>query len=293
LAVLGGFVPNLPEYDAFVGQKYPDVAARPVFVEIVTFLGAIGGGMYDYIGYTGLLREKKWGVLGHREVDAIEDRIASLGPGERIPLSERPEDLRNAQSWIRAPLGDTAISFAAIAVFTLAFMINGANILNRQERVPEDEEILTVQSEFLAVVAPIFEYFYVVAIILVFFGVLYAIWEVYTETTYESFAAVSERMRRAGTRSFRPWVYLYVGIAGILLVLTGLDIVALVTPSTIVGGTLAGGIYCAGLLYADRVALPPQYRLGGVGRALLIVATLFMTFVGLVALLDYLGISPW
>jgi Mn2+/Fe2+ NRAMP family transporter len=39
LAVLGGFVPNLPEYDAFVGQKYPDVAARPVFVEIVTFLG--------------------------------------------------------------------------------------------------------------------------------------------------------------------------------------------------------------------------------------------------------------
>jgi hypothetical protein len=36
----------------------------------------------------------------------------------------------------------------------------------------------------------------IVAIFLVFFGTIYAIWEVYTETTYESFAAVSERVRR-------------------------------------------------------------------------------------------------
>jgi hypothetical protein len=100
-------------------------------------------------------------------------------------------------------------------------------------------------------------------------------------------------VRRAGAGRVRPWLYLYVAVAGILLVLTGLDLVALVTPSTIVGGILAGGIYSVGLLYADRVALPPQYRLGGVARVLLIVAAIFLTLAGTVALIDFLGIAPW
>lgn len=289
LAVLGGLIPGLPEYDPFVSQKYPDIAARPVWVEIVVFLGSLGGGMYDYIGYTGLTREKKWGLLGHREIDSIADRIAETHSGGRIPLSENPEDVANARAWSRAPLGDTVISFIAIGIFTLAFMVNGANILNEQQQIPADENILSVQSQFLSAIAPVFEYFYVVAIILVFFGTIYALWEVYNWTTYESLAAVSERVRRAGARRLRPFVYLYVAIAGILLVLTGLDLVTLVTPSTIVAGILAAGIYSAGLLYAERVALPPQYRLGRVAQALLIFAAIVLTLSGLVAFVQFLG----
>src|ERR687897_645516 len=293
LGLLGGLIPSLPEYQPWVAQKYPDVAARPEFVELVVFLGALGGGMYDYVGYTGLLREKRWGVLGHRDVDAIDDRISNLGRGERIPLSDRPEDIRNARQWTLAPLGDTLMSFVALGIFTMAYLINGVTFLNRQQRVPEDDNILTVQQQFIEAIAPIFRYFYIVAIIMVFFGTIYALWEVYNRTTYESLGAVSERVRRAGAGRTRPWVYLYVAVAGILLVLTGLDLVALVTPSTIVGGVLAGGIYAAGLLYAERVTLPPQYRIGTVARVLLIVAAIFLGLAGLVGLIDYLGIAPW
>jgi hypothetical protein len=167
------------------------------------------------------------------------------------------------------------------------------SILGEQQRIPAEDNILTYQAEFLTAISPIFRFFYPVAIIMVFFGTIYALWEVYNRTAYESIGAVSERVRRAGAARTRPWVYLYVAIAGILLVLTGLDLVALVSPSTIVGGVLAGGIYCIGLLYANRVALPPQYRLGGVARVLLIVAAIFLTLAGLVALIDYLGIAPW
>jgi hypothetical protein len=39
--------------------------------------------------------------------------------------------------------------------------------------------------------------------------------------------------------------------------------------------------------------LPPQYRLGGVARALLIVAAIFLTVAGTIAALEYLGIAPW
>jgi Mn2+/Fe2+ NRAMP family transporter len=293
LGILGGLIPNIPQYQPWVAERYPDLVARPVFVELVTFLGALGGGMYDYIGYTGLLREKRWGLLGHREVDAIEDRIVNLGRGERIPLSERPEDARNARQWTRAPLGDTLMSFAALGIFTIAFVINGVTILGEQQRVPAEENILTYQAEFLTAIAPVFRFFYPLAIFLVFFGTIYAIWEVYNRTFYESLGAISERVRRAGADRTRPWVYLYVAVGGILLVLTGLDIVALVTPSTIVGGTLAGGIYSIGLLYANSTVLPPQYRLGGVARALLIVAAIFLTVAGTIAALEYLGIAPW
>jgi Mn2+/Fe2+ NRAMP family transporter len=293
LGVLGGLVPNIPVYEPWVVQKYPDVAARPEFVEIVTFVGALGGGMYDYIGYTGLLREKRWGLLGHRDIDAIEDRISGLGRGERIPLSERPEDVRNAREWNRAPLGDVIISFIALGIFTIAFMVNVVTILNRQRQVPAEDKILTFQQQFLEAIAPIFKYFYIVAIIMVFLGTVYALWEVYNRTTYESLGAVSERVRRAGAGRVRPWLFLYLGIVAFVLVLTGLDLITLITPALIVGGTLAGGIYAAGLLYAERVTLPPQYRLGSVGYVLLVVAAIFLTIAGLVGLIDYLGIAPW
>jgi Mn2+/Fe2+ NRAMP family transporter len=293
LGVLGGLVPNIPVYEPWVVQKYPDVAARPELVELVTFVGALGGGMYDYIGYSGLLREKRWGLLGHRDIDAIEDRISNLGRGERIPLSERPEDVRNARQWDRAPLGDVVISFVALGIFTIAFMVNGVTILNRQRQVPAEDKILTYQQQFLEAIAPIFRYFYIVAIILVFAGTIYALWEVYNRTTYESLGAVSERVRRAGAGRVRPWLYLYLGIVALLLVLTGLDLITLITPALIVGGTLAGGIYAAGLLYAERVTLPPQYRLRSVGYVLLVVAAIFLTIAGLVGLIDYLGIAPW
>src|ERR687894_2187328 len=293
LGLLGGLIPSLPEYQPWVAQKYPDIAARPEFVELVVFLGSLGGGMYDYVGYTGLLREKRWGVLGHRDVNAIDDRISNLGRGERIPLSEREEDVSNARQWTRAPLGDAIVSFAALGIFTIAFLVNGVTILGAQQQVPADDKILTYQQQFLEAIAPIFRYFYIVAIIMVFFGTIYALWEVYNRTTYESLGAVSERVRRAGAARVRPWLYLYVAVAGILLVLTGLDLVALVTPSTIIGGILAGGIYSIGLLYIERVALPPGYRLGTLTRVLLIVAAIFLTVAGLVALIDFLGIAPW
>ncbi len=293
LAVLGGLIPSLPEYQPWVAEKYPDIAARPEFVELVVFLGSLGGGMYDYVGYTGLLREKRWGLLGHRDIDAIEDRVSNLGRGERIPLSERPEDVSNARQWTRAPLGDTLMSFAALGIFTIAFLVNGVTILGAQQQVPAEDKILTYQQQFLEAIAPIFRYFYIVAIIMVFFGTIYALWEVYNRTTYESLGAVSERVRRAGAGRLRPWVYLYIMVAGILLVLTGLDLVALVTPSTIIGGILAGGIYSVGLLYIDRVALPPGYRLSTLARVLLIVAAIFLTLAGSVALIDFLGVAPW
>lgn len=288
--VAAGFIPGPVDYQPFVGREYPDIAATAVWVEVVIFLGGLGGGMYDYVGYTGMMREKKWGMLGHRDIDAISDRVANLSPGQQVPLSERPQDVANARKWQRAPFGDMLIAFVALSIIAFAFIINGANILGGQQLVPANENVLTHQSEFLAAISPILEYFYVAAIFMVLFGTLYALWEIYSWTAYESFAAVSERVRRAGERRIRPLVYLYVAISALILISTGASFIVIVAPAAIVAGTLAAGIYSAGLLYADRVALPPQYRLGRTARAILVFSAVVLTFSGLIAFIQYLGL---
>ncbi|CAL9331913.1 hypothetical protein SUDANB6_00089 [Streptomyces sp. enrichment culture] len=290
LGVLGGLVPSGLAYAPFVGEKYPDIASASVWVELMVFMGGLGGGMYDYIGYTGMLREKKWGMLGHREIDAIGRRLSSMDDRARIPLSTDPADVANARAWARAPLFDMLAAFLAVGVIAAAFMINGAAILGERQQVPEGNDVLTHQSQFLAVVAPVFEYFYVVAIVMVLFGTVYAVWEVYSWTTYESLSAVSDKVRARGQRGIRPYVYLWTGVGGLLAIVSGASYVALITPASILGGVFACGIYGAGLLYADRVNLPAPYRMGTTLRVLVAVGAAFLTVCGVVAMLAFVGV---
>jgi hypothetical protein len=139
-------------------------------------------------------------------------------------------------------------------------------------------------------VAPVFEYFYIVAIVMVLFGTAYALWEAYSWTTYESLAAVSEKVRARGQRGIRPYVYAWVGIGSVLAILSGASFVALITPASILGGVFACGIYGAGLLYVDRTNMPAPYRMSRVLRVLVVLGSAFLTIAGLVAILAYVGV---
>jgi hypothetical protein len=253
-------------------------------------MGGLRGGMYDYIGYTGLLREKRWGVLGHREIEAIGDRLTAVEARQVLPLSDTDADAENVRAWSRAPFVDMLAAFVALTVIALAFMINGATILGADQVVPEGDDVLTHQSEFLAVVSPVFEYFYVIAIIMVLFGTMYALWEAYSWTAYESLSAISDRVRRAGQKAIRPWVYAWTGIGAIAMILTGANFVSLITPAAIVGGIIACGIYGAGLLYVDKVNLPAAYRMSGTLRALVGVGSAFLFVCGVLALAAFAGV---
>ena len=95
LAVLMGvFVPHLPVYEPWVQLKYPAVALRSPWIEVGTYLGAIGGGTQDYFGYIGILREKRWGLAGQTVSFGIE--------GANLDASAN--NLARGRSWLRAPL---------------------------------------------------------------------------------------------------------------------------------------------------------------------------------------------
>jgi hypothetical protein len=171
----------------------------------------------------------------------------------------------------------------------VAFVITGKEILGAAQNVPSGQNVLTYQGDVLGVVHPVLEHFYVVAIIMVFLGTMYALWEVYSRTTYESLSAVSEKVRRAGFGATRRVVYPYLLLGGTALVLTGADLVALITPANIVGGTIACGVYGLGLLVLERRAFPAALRIRPATRVLVAVSSVVLLGAGLVALGQYVG----
>lgn len=290
LGVLGGLVPGGLHYQPFVAESYPDIAAKSVYVELAVFLGGIGGGMYDYIGYGGMLREKRWGMLGHAEIDRIADHYDAVDAKAMLPLDTSMENQRRAKGWARAPFIDLMAAFIALLIIGAAFIINGAVILGEAEQVPEGNDVLSRQGQFFAVISPIFEKFYVVAIIMVLFGTIYSVWEAYSWTTYESLSPLSRRVRKAGQRSVRPYVYAWTFIGASAMLLTGANFVQLITPASIVGGIIACGIYGAGMLYVDRVNLPAPFRMSVLLQVLVALGSVFLGVAGVIAILNYIGV---
>ena len=64
-ALMGAVVPTFPVYPEWVSRN-PMFADRTLIVEMVAYMGVIGGGVQDYVGYVGMLREKVWGMIGRR-----------------------------------------------------------------------------------------------------------------------------------------------------------------------------------------------------------------------------------
>lgn len=283
LGVLKGFFPTVPEYAGWLQADYPEIAERSVWLEIGAYLGAVGGGTYDYIGYTGMLREKKWGLLAHRDVNAYSERFPDAGRGAKLPLPDTPEEAAKARAWSRAPLGDAILSFTAIAVFATMFMVNGASLLSEARLVPEGNQTLTHQAGFLTAVHPTFEYLYFVAVFFAFFGSLYAFWEMYSWTAYESLGAVSERVRLAGQRAVRPYLYVYMLITSLILVWTVGEVVLIVTPASVLGGLLMSGVFCLALVWTEKKVLPERYRLSTAGRWWVILSGVILMIVGAVS----------
>jgi Mn2+/Fe2+ NRAMP family transporter len=290
-AIVGFFVPQMKPYEPWLVQEFPNFATRPPWVEAVVYMGAIGGGTYDYIGYLGLLREKNWGILGLPNAREIERLMMEVKRGQRVPLPEDSAEVEKGRMWLKAPLIDAVISFSAVLAFTFCFVVLGAAILHVQHQVPSGLDLLNMQSQFLTMIHPSLMVVYKVGVFFAIFGTIYAAFEVWTRTTYESFRTVFPKLRDSTVDQFRPWVCAYVGGLGALLTIyskmSGINPVALVTPAAIIGGVLTCGLWCLAMVWTDRKFLPKPYQMGKVLLVLNIVFGIAMTSFGVKALIDW------
>jgi hypothetical protein len=256
-------------------------------------MGAIGGGTYDYIGYLGLLREKKWGMLGLPNAKAIDGLLMEVKRGQTIPLPEDSAEVMKGLRWLKAPFIDAAISFGAVLVFTFCFMVLGAAILHKQHQVPSGLDLGSMQSQFLTMIHPGLMIVYKVGVFFAIFGTLYGAYEVWNRTTHEAFRTILPRFRDTTVDQFRVWVCAYVGGLGAFLTIfakvTGIKPVPLVTPAAIIGGVMTCGLWCLAMVWTDRAFLPKPYRMNKILVVLNIIAGITMTSFGVKALIDWIG----
>ncbi len=273
------FVISIPDYPEWVTAAYPTIASRPNWVEVMTFVGLIGGSSTDYIAYLSFLRDKKWGLAG-RLTEAEEDQDS--------PLPDSQDERLKGKLWLRAPLTDMLLSFTLVALFSVIFLVLGAMILSPAHLVPHASELLSVQANFLTELHPKLAPLYLVGILTVFLGTIYGSFELQSRALYECGRVVSARLKGDSIRGVRRFVIVYGTLSGLLLIWTGWDPVTLVTPAALLS-ILASGLWCFAMLWVDRRFLPKHFQMSAVLAGALFMAGVVLSAFGVRSIYDFVA----
>lgn len=284
----GLLVPSPPAYPDWLNSTtHPEIAARPLGLEVITYVGVIGGSSYDYLAYTSYLRDKRWGLAGQ----------AVPSPRDGNPCS--PADIQTLRQWLRAPLIDCTLSFAAVLLFTAVFVIGGTVVLGPQHKVPAGSNLLSLQAEFLAVLHPWFRPVYFTGAFLAVLGTLYGTIEVAPAILREM--AIAWRPADAHRRHsrLRAWAIGWTGAGGLVVLgwtfihhwLRGSTqapgLVAILTPANLFTGVLGCGFICLLNAWMDYRFLPPALRPPLFATVLTLAAGASFVALGLVACWDH------
>ena len=251
------------------------------------YLGAVGGGAYDYIGYIGMLREKKWGLAGRRVVSREELDASVAGDTDSARIT-----IERARQWQRAPLFDTAASFSFVILVTLLFAILATLVLHREMAVPANNDLLNEQEAFLSQLYPALRWVYRIGVFLAFIGTLYGAFVVYHHTFVESAAAiVPAAVTPKRLPMIRIGVTAYCFLGGMTMIwlpesLAG-TIITRMTFGSIISGAASCGLWCFAMLWADHVRLPAPLRMSRTMKTLTALAGLAMTSLGIIITVEY------
>lgn len=222
-------------------DNFENVAKRAIPLEIVAYLGTLGGGIYDYIGYIGTFREKTWGMMGRSDNALINAQLQALGPGEQIPIDMSDSNLARGDLGVKAVKLDSVVSFIAVGIFAMTFMILGAVVLGTGalETVPNDTNILRDQAGFFTQIHAALKYLYQIAIWCAFWGSAQALLTVtYPYTIREAFAPAFPALAKpANWQRLRFWVATYAAGAAIVLGITGISYTTAITFAGILGAS--------------------------------------------------------
>jgi hypothetical protein len=268
-----------PEW-LFSSDSYASIARRPVWVEVGTYVGVIGGSSYDYLAYVAYVREKGWDEAARSGTDAQKKEA------------------------VRIPFVDLTVSFLAVLIISAAFVASGHLVLGPNHRIPNDSNMLNLQAEFLTRLHPWLYPLYIVGAFLTMYGTLYG--------TIEVAPAVFSEWSRAYRGMVLPWTRFrtvtWCAIGGTTVIAgrwfsdvyknegaTGFSLVDLVTPAAIVTGVLTCGIICLSNVWMDKRFLPRSLQMNVSLVVLNFLASTAFFLVGLRSLGDipWLGVYSW
>ena len=163
--LLTGLLPHSLHYPEWLAEHHPEIARHSVWVETTRYIGVIGGAGFDYLCYTSWLREKRWGVLPGR---ASSEQLAEIAADPHHPV----------RKWVNAPIVDCAISFLLVVIFSAVFVASGAIFLGPAHTIPNEDNLLNLQAQFVTTIHPWLLPLYVLGALLTMLGTLYGTVEV-------------------------------------------------------------------------------------------------------------------
>jgi len=278
-AFAGSALPRAMEYPEWLFEIKPDMKDRSVWLEIITYVGVIGGPTFDYLAYLSFLRNKRWGM-------------SNAGIATEQQLSEMAGDEKHtARLWVKAAVIDTTCSFFMVAFLSACFSILGTVVLQADHLVPADEDLLNYQAQFLTTLAPWLEPLYKVAIFAAFITILFGGPEIAFRIFYEYVQSVPGLRRRVQEKSLRVAVVIWCLLGGmiglwILAFFSSKTLVQFISPASVVNGALCGGLYCLLNPWMDWRFLPKRLRMGPIMLTMNILAGVLFLAMGLRALWD-------
>lgn len=287
--LLAGFV-NIapPDYPVWI-TEHPDISKRPVWVELSTYVGVIGGSGFDYLAYVTYLRDKQWGLASNEQPNPV-------------PLDAHDETARTRlRQWCRAPLIDCTLSFTIVLLFSAVFVACGKEILGAAHNVPDGNNLLNLQAEFVEATSQWLRPFYFVGAFLALFGTLYGTIEVAPAVMRELQNAFPRSATGIAPAKTRRITILWVGIGGMLVLVgnlgwqhfTGAEkptaLIAILTPANLFTGVLACGIICILSCWADRRCLAAPFKTPLLLTLLNAIAAVLFIALGIKAYWDHSG----
>lgn len=286
----GMSIPAALEYPPWLPRAYPEIAARPVWVETATYVGVIGGGAYDYLAYVSFVRQKSWGLSAGSIVEP--DQLENLAE-----MSARGSG-RTLRKWIRAPLIDCAVSFLVVLAFAAVFVASGKIVLAPREKIPDASNLLNLQEEFLTQLHPWLLPLYVAGALLALLGTIYGTLEVGPTIAVEALRALRGRASESSLGRARRWSVLWAAGGGLVVLAWSYAytragegrppaLVAIITPANLFTGVLACGLVCLLNPWMDRKFLPRSWRMARVLVGLNVVAGVFFLALGIKGYWDF------
>jgi len=289
LEFLRGFVlPRSLVYPDWAASL-PELVARPVWVEAITYVGVIGGSGYDYLAYVSYLRDKRWGQAGRAtattaELEAIADDAAHIN-----------------RRWLRAVAVDSVLSFLAVLIFSGVFVACGTVILGPQHKIPGGSNLLALQAEFVTPIYPWLKYVYFVGAFLTIFGTLYGTIEVAPTVLREVVLAIDAGYATKHAKKLRFIAVSWTSFGGLVVLvwtlichlISGADnpprLIAMLTPANLFTGVLACGLICLLAAWTDWKFLPRGLRAGNLLTMLNALAGLIFLALGIKGYWDHSG----
>ena len=167
----------------------------------------------------------------------------------------------------------SALSFAAVLIFSAVFVACGAVILGPQHKIPGGTNLLALQAEFVTATYPWLKYVYFVGAFLTIFGTLYGTIEVAPTVLREVVCAFDPGSATRHAAKLRSLAVGWAGFGGLAVLawtfiahwVGGADnppgLIALLTPANLFTGVLACGLICLLAAWGDNRFLPAALQM--------------------------------